>query len=190
MKLLLRVGAWLSIVLIAGCAGNDVRSLANQPAVTPFDLSGRMVVRGRDEPGFSGALRWECHAQSDEIWLSTPLGQSIAHLQADADGATLTAADGTQYRATSVERLTQIALGWRFPFAPLRYWVRGVGAPDMAEGQIERDHADRLIRFTQGEWRVEFSYAQDIATMPSRLNVVSGDVVIRLVIDRLESLSP
>ncbi len=190
MKSLVRVGAWLSIVLVAGCAGSDVRPPASQSAAAPFDLSGRMVVRGRDEHGFSGALRWERHAQSDEIWLSTPLGQSFAHLQADADGAALTAADGKQYRATSIESLTESALGWRFPLASLRYWVRSMPAPDFAHDRIERDNAGRLTQLVQGGWRVAFSYAQDSAATPSRIDVAGDDAEIRLVIDRFEPLPP
>jgi len=188
MKSWLRAGAWLSIGLIAGCAGNNVRP-PPATAAAPFDLGGRIVVRDR-EHGFTGALRWEYRAQNDEIWFSTPLGQSFAHLQADADGAALTTADGKQYRAASVESLIQSALGWRFPIAPLRYWVGGTPAPGMAEDQIERDHAGRLTRLVQDRWQVGFSYAQDTATTPSRLEAASDDAVIRLVIDRFEPPSP
>ena len=190
MKPLLRAGAWLCLALMAGCAGTELRPPAGQPVAAPFDLSGRVVVRGRDEHGFAGALRWERHAQSDEIWLSTPLGQSFAHLQAGAGGAVLTTADGKQYRAASVESLTRSAFGWRFPLAPLRYWVRGAATPNLPQDHVARDYTGRLTQLTQGSWRVAFSYAQDSAVTPARIDVTGTAAEIRLVIDRFEPLPP
>jgi len=184
MRSLLRAGAALCLALVAACAGEGVQPSAGRPAAG-FDLGGRLAVRDRTH-GFSGALRWESRAQHDVIWLSTPLGQSFAQLQAGAGNATLTTADGTQYRARSIESLTQSAWGWRFPVAPLRYWVRGMAAPGVVEEGTQRDSEGRLTRLTQDGWRVAFSYAQDSAATPSRLDIAGDDAEIRLVIDRFE----
>ena len=170
---------WVALcaALLAACAG---------PAVAPdapaFDLAGRVAVRFQDR-GFSSAVQWKQQGGSDEIWLTAPLGQTIAHLQADAAGAILTTADQKQYRAGSIESLTRSALGWRFPVAGMRYWVLGQPAPGMALSAVERNDAGRIMRFTQDDWQVAFNYAAT-GPAPSRLEMVSSDASIRFVIDR------
>jgi len=170
---------WVALcaALLAACAG---------PAVAPdapaFDLAGRVAVRFQDR-GFSSAVQWKQQGGSDEIWLTAPLGQTIAHLQADAAGAILTTADQKQYRAGSIESLTRSALGWRFPVAGMRYWVLGQPAPGMALSAVERNDAGRIMRFTQDDWQVAFNYAAT-GPAPTRLEMVSSDANIRFVIDR------
>ena len=158
------------------------------PSAPEFELAGRIVVRSQ-ERGFSSALRWKQAAGSDEIWLTAPLGQTIAYLQADGNGATLTGADQRQYRAGSIESLTQSAFGWRFPVAGMRYWVLGRPAPGMVLAGIERDDADRIVRFKQDEWQVRFIYP-DAGTAPSQLEIIGSDAQIRFVIDARNPAQP
>ncbi len=175
--------AALAATLLAACTspGPRVPDAAPAPA---FELSGRVSARYQERV-FSSALRWKQHAEGDEIWFTAPLGQTIAHLVADAGGATLTAADRKQYRAGSIESLTRSALGWRFPVAGMRYWVLGQTAPDMPLSALERDHANRITRFQQGDFQVNFNYADSGAARPSRLDIAGGDAELRLVIDSL-----
>jgi len=166
----------LCVAFLAACAAG--------PAVAPvpaFDLTGRVAVRFQDR-GFASAVRWKQNGGSDEIWLTAPLGQTIAYLQADAEGAMLTAADQKQYRASSIESLTRSALGWRFPVAGMRYWVLGQPAPGMVLAAVERNAAGRITRFIQDDWQVAFNYAAK-SLAPSRLEIIGSDAKIRFVID-------
>jgi outer membrane lipoprotein LolB len=181
----LRFCATLCVALLAACA--STATLA--PAPPGFELAGRIVVRYQDR-GFTSALRWKQNAGGDEIWLTAPLGQTIAYLQADAGGATLTAADQRQFRAGSIESLTKSALGWRFPVAGMRYWVLGRPAPGMLLGAVERDAAYRVTRLGQDDWRIAFHYAEPGATRPSRLEIAGAEAEIRLVIDGLTAAQP
>ena len=169
---------------LAACAAGPVVA----PAPPAFDLAGRVAVRFQDR-GFSSSVHWKQNGGSDEIWLTAPLGQTIAHLQADAAGAMLTAADQKQYRASSIESLTRSALGWRFPVAGMRYWVFGQPAPGMALSAVERNDAGRIIRFRQDDWQVAFNYVA-ASLAPSRLEIVGSDVEIRFVIDSWTPAQP
>jgi outer membrane lipoprotein LolB len=187
MRSMFRSCALLVLVLLGACAGNP---LAPVPANTVgFDLAGRMAVRYQ-ERAFSSALRWKQNADGDEVWLNTPLGQTLAYLQDSRDGAMLTTADQKQYRAQSIESLTQSAFGWRFPLAGMRYWVLGLTAPGVAHSGLARDNSDRVIRFVQADWQVAFEYADAAAVRPSRLDLAGSDAQIRLVIDSLEFAQP
>lgn len=170
----------LCALLLAACAGVPT-SPPPQKSMQPFELAGRIVVRHQDR-GFSSSLRWKQAAGSDEIWLTAPLGQTIAYLQADASGASFTGADQKQYRASSIESLTNRAFGWRFPVAGLRHWVLGQPAADMTLDGVERDATGRILRMKQDAWQVRFTYV-NAAAMPSRLEMASADVEIRFAID-------
>ena len=184
MSPVFRCCATLCAALLTACA--TTATFAPAPA---FELAGRIVVRYQDR-GFSSALRWTQNSGSDEIWLTAPLGQTLAYLQADASGATLTAADQRQYRADSIESLTKSAFGWRLPVAGMRYWVLGQPAPGMTLAAVERDDANRITRFRQDDWQVAFNYAAPGAPRPSRLAVAGADAEIRFVIDSLVTPQP
>ena len=188
MRILVRFGAALCAALLAACTttGGPAPDAAPAPA---FELAGRILVRYQ-ERAFSSAVRWMQKAGSDEIWFTAPLGQTLAHLQADGSGATLTTADQQQYRATSIESLTRSALGWRFPVAGLRYWVLGLPAPQLPVTAVERDAAGRVVRLQQGDLRVAFDYAAPDSVRPSRLEVAGGDAQLRLVTDDLTLTQP
>ena len=187
MGYVFRCCAALGAVLLAACAGlAPQRAAETAPA---FELAGRIVARYQDR-AFTSALRWKQSAASDEIWLTAPLGQTIAYLRADGDGATLIAADQRQIRAGSIESLTQSAFGWRFPVAGMRYWVLGQPAPGMMLAAVERDDADRITRLKQDDWQIAFNYAEPAAVRPSRLEMAGADAEIRLVIDGLTLQQP
>jgi outer membrane lipoprotein LolB len=187
MNSMFRCCAALCAALLVACAGTGPQQAAR--SVPAFELAGRIVVRYQ-ERGFSSSLRWKQQNGGDEIWLTAPLGQTIAYLQADASGATLTNADQRQYRAASIESLTKSALGWRFPVSGMRNWVLGQPAPGAPPAAIERDEARRITRLKQDDWQIVFNYANAEATRPSRIDVAGNDAEIRFAIDSLTLGAP
>jgi outer membrane lipoprotein LolB len=150
----------------------------------PFDLSGRVAVNfeGRS---FSSGVRWQHAAGREEVWLMTPLGQTIAHIISDDGGAILTSTDQKQYRAASVESLTRQALGWELPLTRLTWWVRGEPVPGKPPGGAERDERGRLTFLEQDGWRIAFvNYPPgEQGGQPRRLDLKSAAHEIRFVID-------
>jgi outer membrane lipoprotein LolB len=138
-----------------------------------------------DGRAFTSNLRWRHVAGREEVWLSTPLGQTLAHIQTDAAEATLTTADQQQYRAASVESLTRRALGWDLPLSRLTWWVRGEAVPGSAPAGTERDQRSRLTLLEQDGWRITYeSYPPgEQGGLPRRLDLRSGAQEIRLLID-------
>ncbi|MGH8599825.1 MAG: lipoprotein insertase outer membrane protein LolB [Burkholderiales bacterium] len=174
------------LLLVAGCAtmGGGV------PEATPFELVGRVLVRTGDH-AFSSNLRWRHEAQAEQIWLLSPLGQTLAYITEDGTGATLTAANGEVYHASSVAGLTQQALGWELPLAQLRYWVMGKPVPHEPAHTLQRDAENRLTYLTQDGYRVAWLYSQASKKdkLPRRLDLTGTGSEIRLVIDNWRSRS-
>jgi len=175
--------ALLVAAALAGCAALEPSRTA-LPRAPVFDLVGRMAVT-HDGRSFSSGVRWQHAAERDEIWLLTPLGQTVAHIVDNADGAVITGSDRRQYRARDVEALSHRALGWELPVTRLAWWVRGEIAADGVIAGVERDAQGRLFLLKQDGWDITYAYrSQDGPDrLPRQLDLKSESQTIRLVID-------
>ncbi len=177
------LAAIASALLISGCAvlgpGSD-----DVPRAEAFDVIGRVLASGGGR-GFSSSLRWNHRRDGDELWLMSPVGQTLAHIAANASGASLTAADGQIYQAMTAEGLTERALGWAMPLTRLQYWVRGSIFPGGVIGLVSRDGDGRLVQLMQDGWTINYIYENknDGTQLPKRLDIARGDQRLRFVID-------
>jgi outer membrane lipoprotein LolB len=174
-----RAAAAALVLLLAACA----TPLAPRSSQS-FDLLGRALVTYRDG-SVTANLRWEHAAAADQIWLMTPTGQTLAYIVDGKDGATLTRADQKQFRAGSVEALTQQALGWPLPLALLQYWVKGEPAPSSKPEAVQRGADGRIASLVQNDWKVAIGYygEGEYAGRVRRLDLSDGPNEIRLVVD-------
>jgi outer membrane lipoprotein LolB len=189
-----KIGARRALVFcalaLAACATvptptvNEVPIASNDAA---FVLAGRMSAR-RGDNGVAGAFSWHHDPGHDEIELSTPLGQTLAQLQGDAQEASVRLQDGRTESAPTWQALTQQAFGVTIPVEGLAYWVRAVprsGAPYTAD----RDGAGRVSLLRQDGWQIVYAYAEDASRLPSRLMLSypgADPVEVRMVIDQRE----
>lgn len=185
------VCAALAIVL-AGCAGTsgrpDERPPVGRNELTYFLLEGRFALHQAAQNA-AGRLRWRHLGASDELLLSTPFGQGLAEISANAQGATMTTSDGKRYEAGDAATLTERILGYGLPLGRMADWVRG-SAGDGAPGQIERDPIGRLSRRWDAGWVIEYGYDNDEAdAAPSRIFATAADgTTLRLRIDDWQAL--
>ena len=165
-------------LLFAGCA------IVPDTRAPDFDVLGRMLA-SHDGRAFSAHFRWRRDATDNEIWLMTPAGTTLAYIKADPAGATLTAADGQEYRAFSAEGLTRNALGWPLPLVPLQYWIRAEPVPGSVPDEQAHDSRGRLLRLVQAGWHIRYAYAETAegGPLPQRLDLEQGGQRLRLVID-------
>jgi len=172
--------ALAACVVLAACAGVPLPA-QRAPA---FDLLGRVAVN-YDGRAFSSSVRWQHEVQRDEIWLLTPVGQTLAHIEADATGARLTATDGKQHHAADAGSLTRRALGWELPLEHLSWWVLGGILPGGVIGEVLRDQQGRLVRLRQDGWQVSLTHAAagSSTELPQRVELARDGHQIRLVID-------
>ena len=152
---------WLAaLVLAAGCAQLETRS-TGQPV---FELTGRLAARQGDE-AFSGNVAWRHGVESDELLITSPLGQGVARIVRGPQGVTLTTAEPKEYRGEDVESISEQALGYRLPLRGLADAVRGA-----SPAELER----------RG-WKVEIQ-ERDADHRPTRLRLVYPGVELRLAI--------
>lgn len=170
--------ALLSAALLAGCAQLTTR--APEEAVE-FELRGRLAARYGDE-SFTGNLAWRHGRESDELLITSPLGQGVARIVRTGEGVLLTTAEPREYRAPDAESLTHEVLGFRLPLAGLADWVRA--QPSKSEPfDLERSPNGRVRGIEQRGWRIEYP-DYDEAGRPTRLRLLYPGIELRLVISQ------
>jgi outer membrane lipoprotein LolB len=143
-----------------------------------FELQGRVAVRyGSD--GASGRVSWRHSPESDELLITSFLGQGVARIRRTGGEVELLA-DGKEHRASDAETLTERVLGWRLPLGGLPDWVQGHPRPGSA-ADVRRDAAERVVAFVQDDWKVEYQEFQ--GERPSRLRLTRSNLEIRLIVD-------
>jgi outer membrane lipoprotein LolB len=176
----MRYAFFLACVLLAGCAAIERQPLPAQPIGDAFHLTGRVSVKYGAEAA-SGSINWRHESGGDDLLISTPLGQGVAHIVRRDRLVSLTTSDQKRYQAGDVETLTRQVLGWSLPLAGLPDWVLGRAAAG-APAEAERDDAQRLTALRQSGWLIEFlAYA---GSLPARMRLSRQDVDIKLVIDQ------
>ncbi|MEW5889292.1 MAG: lipoprotein insertase outer membrane protein LolB [Pseudomonadota bacterium] len=181
----------VTVLALAGCASLPPGGIPARPSrqtVAAFQIEGRLGVR-RGEESFSANLFWQHGPDSDEIVLTSPLGQGLARLAAGNGSAVLETANRRRFEAASLEELSEQVFGFRLPVTALPHWIVGRAAGPGAA--VERDAQGRLVRLSEQEWAVELAaYESDSPdALPSLVQLARDDVRVRLKIDQW-SLSP
>lgn len=184
------VVATLCVFLMSACAIAPPSPVGGTPAratLDAFSLEGRFSLRNEDK-NYAGRLSWKHQGESDEVLLSSPLGQGLAEIVSNPQGARLTASDGKVYTAVDAETLTRDVLGYPLPLAQLSDWVRGQarGAEDSSI-----DEQGRPLSLRVATWRIEYGYEnEDPAAPPNRLFAerLGGGLELRLRIDEWNRL--
>lgn len=181
--------AGLAILLVA-CAtpGTPIpdKSVAEAAFAAPWSLQGRIAVKS-DKQSLSGQLQWLHRATSEELLLSSPLGQGVARIVSDAQGVLLEIPKRPPRRAPDAESLTREALGVALPLSGLSHWIRL--RPDPARPFEQTvDTAGRVTQIRQDNWVIDYlEYMDAPAYRPRKINVAREGLQIRLVIDVWET---
>ncbi len=196
----MRTCALLLALLTVGCAsvapmtGNSGRAAipaqSSQPPrtyVDNIDLAGRISVRYQvndKEEALHGGFTWTQNRDRTQVTLLSPLGQVIALIEVDPDGATLKQGGQPSRQASDVDALVVATLGWPLPISGLRDWLQGFAIDANGNRFVAQPPAAEVT--TRDGWRIGYNTWQEMR--PKRIDLdrrttQAGDVSIRLVID-------
>ncbi len=122
-------------------------------ALHSWRVEGKIGLR-RNGRGNSALVNWQQSRDRYVLRLSGPLGIGTVLIEGDDDTVAVRTKNG-RYEASSPEQLLLELTGWQIPISELRYWARGLPAPDLP---VERQHHEqgRLASLVQGGWKIEF----------------------------------
>jgi outer membrane lipoprotein LolB len=174
----LRPFAALGALALAACAAVPpaVTGLPARAEIRDFGLEARFALRLERpyEPpeSASGRLSWQHRAGSDHILVSNPLGQGVAEIEQNPEGARLRTSDGKIREAADAAALLQETTGYLLPLGELPAWL--LGRPT-ASGRLETDVLGRPKRLADAGWQIEYDYDSEAAgALPARLNLQRG----------------
>jgi outer membrane lipoprotein LolB len=187
-----------ALPLMLGACASLSPSAAPSPAtqtrptrsyIDTLDVGGRLSMRyqnqGRDE-AVHGNFLWSQAPTRTGITLLSPLGQTLAIIEATPDGATLAQAGQPVRSAADVDALVAEVLGWPLPVAGLRDWLQGFAVDADGKRFIATPQATEVA--TRDGWRIRYASWDESQSRPRRIDLdrpttQAGDVSIRIVID-------
>lgn len=181
------VVAMAALATLAGCAtrppvpvaaGLDPRTLEYWTA------AGRLALAAGDAGG-SGAFAWEQQAATTRLDIRGPLGAGAMQVIATPDSLSVADAAGRAVDTEAARAELRSRLGADLPWASLRYWMLGIPAPD-APAKVTEASSAPLRQIEQSGWRIGYEAftAVDGWSLPRRLTATSGDVRVRVLVDR------
>ncbi len=173
----------MALLVFAGCATPPPLPRGTMPAWTGnWTMQGRFSIEDGDQ-NVSGSIRWQHRGDVDELLLSSPLGQVLARVVRDAEGALLELPQQPPRRAADADTLTRDALGYILPVAGLAWWIQARPDPGRVF-DARHDAAGRLTELRQDGWVIEYQqYADNLPFHPRKLRLSRDDLAIRLVTD-------
>ena len=174
----------LLALLLGGCASVPrVPPVVEAPVISAnWTLQGRIGVHS-GEQNLSGHIQWQHREDRDELLMTSPLGQGVAHIVRNGEGVMLEVPNQPARHARDVDTLTREALGYVLPVTGLTWWVQARPAPGRAF-EARRDASGRLVQLRQDGWVIDYlQYAADAPARPRKLVVAREGLEIRLVTD-------
>jgi len=147
-----------------------------------WSFEGRLAV-SNEKDGGSGQFRWEQGDVDSRMDFHGAMGRGAWELKAGGWGAELVLADGTVYRADSIDQLVRRHVGWQVPVKNMSWWVRGMAVPGkFARRDLDEDGNISLLK--QDGWTVVYDRYQSVQdhSLPSRLTATKKDWKVKLAI--------
>jgi len=151
-------------------------------AVKNWQLLGRLSISSKKE-SWLAILDWQHDESIDALALSTSIGGVIAKLKYSSSAVVLSDEKGVEREVSDQE--LQDLLGYAPPLSHLKFWVRGVGNPQL-ELKIKEVSKVGSRVFEQDGWLVTLSrFSQEgKLRLPKKVFIQKDGVKIKLVVDK------
>jgi outer membrane lipoprotein LolB len=180
----------LSLTL-AGCSlmpwssDDDAEVLTFLPAdqLTQWDLTAKFSVSSKDGTE-SGSIRWILNPDEERLDVLSPTGSVVAQLTMTDSEARLKT-DDRETVAKDADTLFKDVMDISLPVNALRFWVRGLDAPDLPLESVAKDGEGRITELSQDGWKLAYNGNISIESgshrfeVPRRLTATRGEIEIR-----------
>jgi len=146
--------------------------------IPAFSIDGRVAAHQESNRHYAN-ISWRHTSDSDDIVLTTPLGQGVAEITRDVGGARLVTADKRAVAAVDWEALSAQVFGFALPLDGMPRWLLGDVTP------TQRDEQGRPLAASVDGWNVRYlGYESDAPdALPVLVEFQRGDIEVRLKVD-------
>lgn len=143
----------------------QTQHLQSLAAIHAFNLNGRIAVQ-MEKQGFSAIMHWQHGDNHDVAEVFSPFGSKLAVINRIDKMVTLITADQKKLQASTVEELTEQALGFKMPLTGLSDWALGrPSSQGDAPTQAQYDDLGRITKLSQQGWDIEYGDYQLVNNM-------------------------
>ena len=159
-------------------------------ALDRFTLSGKLGIRQSDRSDVLSVQQWEQQGENYRITVVSPvLGLGGTRLTGNPDTLEIERGGDTPLRSKQPQALLAQELGWSLPIDSLRYWVRGLPAPEAPYESEQNVDGDALV-IRQSGWTIQYQRFSQVALpagsrllwLPERIRLSREDIRLTLVI--------
>ncbi|MBR7801028.1 outer membrane lipoprotein LolB [Undibacterium fentianense] len=154
-----------------------------------LQLNGRISVQYQQNEAtetLTGSFEWQQTSQDLQIHLRSPLGQTIATIFENSEGARLEQAKQPPRYAQNIEQLLSENFAWSIPAQGLKAWLQGLHFDE--KGQPQMVLAQDYTTIQSRGWMVQFVSWQDVdgVTRPKRIDLQRntedmGEIKVRII---------
>lgn len=184
---------WLLITLLfSGCASQKPAVLTSWDwhqdqlsKLRHWEAEGKLGLKLNGK-SHSAYFDWQQSKDNFAIRLSGPLGQGTTWLRQESGITSLENSDGSRQQAHSAESLMETQFGWQVPVSQLRYWIKGIPAPEIDPEMATQNELGLLTKLQQLGWELTFSrYAQHGDwQLPGKITASREGIRLTIVVKR------
>lgn len=183
----------LAILLLAGCAGPNVRvpdhpSWAEHSAelqlLERWKIEGKLALRS-PEQAESATMRWSQQGATTHLSLTGPLGVNATTIHSDGRLLEIQQGDQRSRWDLSDPALLESKTGWDLPLQALPYWLKGIASPDLPVQSLALNPEQTLLQsLQQDNWLVTYEDYDSFGEhrMPTRLRIRRAATSVRVII--------
>ena len=140
-------------------------------SITQWEFTGRIGVRD-DKDSHTSRIRWRQQNETYVINLWGTLNAGATEITGRPGEVVLVQEGKEPLRAATPEALVYEQLGYDLPVAKLRYWIKGVPAPE-GISTPSFNAENHLITLEQDGWTVQYLGYTNYATesLPTRIRI-------------------
>lgn len=182
------------VILLSSCAGLERSQLDTEALdssaqraqinnLQHWKILGKLGIRTPDK-AISATVNWTQTDNYFDIFLSGPLGQGSTRIEGSDGDVSLHTNDQRPLRAASPEELLYQTVGWQLPISDLKYWVRGIAAPNHHVDQLERNTDGTISLLAQQGWTITYTRYQieHQLLLPARLVITRDKIRLTFII--------
>lgn len=152
-----------------------------------WDIKGRVAFRTEKNGGHADFFWQQSDEQHYEIKLVAPFGGGTVRIQSQSDAVSLTTSDGEILVEQNIDALLSQIDVLNFPVTGLRYWLRGVPAPQSDARLLSWNEQGYLYMLEQDGWKIEMRNYTNVASyqLPRKIflrRINNQNIDVRLVI--------